>query len=86
MAKDGLGNELTEGQLVLVTLDSRTLRGHVRAVRPGGLAIPGQQAAITPGLIVIHAEIHVPFNPQNPQALNVVRLVDPEEKSKLADA
>lgn len=83
MAKDRLGNEIAAGHLVEVKLDNPGVVGRVKQISEGGLSLaataPGAPAQMTPGMITIVAEIQVPFHPKNPQAANVLRLVDPDE-------
>jgi hypothetical protein len=82
MAKDKIGNELAQGHLVQVKLDSPEVLGKIREIQTGGLAIPGQgpNAQVTPGVLVIGVDIMVPFNPQNPRLPTVLLVVNPEEK------
>lgn len=83
MPKDAIGNDVQEGNLVQVTLDSNLLRGRIKHIQSGGLTIPGsgRDAQQTPGMIVINTDILIPFNPKTPQVGNLIRIVDPEEKS-----
>lgn len=86
MAKDRLGNDLAAGQLVEVKLDSAHVVGRIQKISDGGLSLaataPGAPAQMTPAVITIIAEVQVPVHPQNPQASNVLRLVDPEQENK----
>jgi hypothetical protein len=82
LAKDAIGNVLQEGHLVQITLDSALLRARIKHIQTGGLLVAnsGPAAQQTPGMIVVNADILVPFNPQNPQCPSLLRLVDPEEE------
>jgi hypothetical protein len=82
MPKDIVGNELQEGGFVQVTLDQPRVFGRIKSIQNGGLAIAGQQG-ITPGMILVAVEIPLLLDPRTPQVLNIVRVVDPEEKKQL---
>lgn len=82
MAKDILGNELAQGRLVQVTLDSNRVYGKISNIQNGGLAIAGQQG-VTPGMVIVSVEIPLLLDPQNPQLRNVVLVVDPDQKKTL---
>src|SRR5262249_20810370 len=88
MAKDRLGNDLETGQLVEVKLDSPSVLGKIVKISEGGLSLasgaPGAPAQMTPGIIEVYVTVQIPVHPQNPQAPNVLRVVDPEQnKPKL---
>jgi hypothetical protein len=87
LPKDAIGNPLEEGHLVQIQLDSSLLRARIKHIQTGGLLVQGNgpQPQQTPGMIVVNADIIVPFNPQNPQCPSLLRLVDSEaEKVKAA--
>ncbi len=81
--KDRNGNILTEGQLVIVQLDSNHVQGHIEKIIAGGASLairPDQPNSIIPTQIVVMCPVVVTLHPQLPNVPNVAVLLEPAKE------
>ena len=76
--QDEIGNELYEGDLVVLKMGSEMMRGKVILVEDSGLTSPGnaQQASAR---VTVQFQVTLAVPPRT-RAVNVLKIVDPEAK------
>jgi hypothetical protein len=74
--QDEIGNELYEGDLVVLKMGSEMMRGKVVLIEDSGLTSPGkaQQASAR---VTVQFQVTLAFPPRT-RAVNVLKIVDPE--------
>lgn len=83
--KDGIGNELQEGDVVLIMLDKPFVIGQVVSLKEGGIDIASAKNQKSPGVIQVSCPQTIAFAPGPHTRINVMFKVSNPESQKLIE-
>lgn len=77
MLRDMLGNELQEGDMVMMVLPNSNAMGSITQIKTGGIIAGRNGKGVQPGLVTTICRFDTPFDPTSAILGNMVKVYNP---------